>query len=97
VPSMIYPNPSTNRDKFYNNADINVENAGSIRLADIRLNYRLRKKWLDVLNMDNLTFYGYFSNLNLVIWKGNRESLDPEYSSSLLPPKRIAFGFTASF
>ncbi|WP_257670786.1 SusC/RagA family TonB-linked outer membrane protein [Parapedobacter tibetensis] len=97
VPSMIYPNPSTNRDRFYNSADINVENAGSIRLADVRLNYRLRKRWLDTLKMDNLMFYGYVSNLNLMIWKGNRESLDPEYTSGLLPPRSIAFGFTASF
>ena len=87
VPSMIYPNPTASRDRFYNNADINVEEASHIRLSDIRVDYRMK----------NITVYSYLSNLNVLLWKASKQPLDPEYIDGFVAPRRFALGITAKF
>lgn len=82
VPSMIYPNPTFDRDEFYTNSDITVEKGDHIRLADIRLSYRIK----------NFQVYTYMSNLNVLIWKANKAGLDPDAPSGLRPVRTIALG-----
>lgn len=82
VPSMIYPNPTSQRDDFYINSDINVEKGDHIRLVDLRLSYRYRKYQV----------YTYMTNLNALIWKANKAGLDPDAPSGLRQPRTIAFG-----
>src|SRR5690606_10723837 len=75
VPSLVYPNPSVNRDSFYGNAEINVINSSSIRFTDIRLSYDFAIPRLAT----KLRLYGYLSNLNVMLWKANDKGIDPEY------------------
>jgi TonB-linked outer membrane protein, SusC/RagA family len=82
VPSMIYPNPSFNRDKFYTYSEITVEKGDHIRLEDVRLSYRY----------GNYQVYAYMSNLNALIWKANKAGLDPDVPNGLRPPRTIALG-----
>lgn len=82
VPSMVYPNPTSNRDWFYSNSDVTVEKGDHIRLDDIRLSYRFR----------NFQLYAYTSNLNALIWKANKAGLDPDAPSGLRPSRTVALG-----
>jgi TonB-dependent starch-binding outer membrane protein SusC len=90
IPSLIYPNNS-NRDLFYQNAEVNIERADNIRLADIRLSYDWNFNNLRHIPIRNLSVFLYVSNLNLVIWKANHSGIDPDFTSytASIPPARI--------
>lgn len=95
VPSMIYPAVSL-RDNFYNNASINVINAGHIRLKDIFCSYDLplpkNQKLLSAAQL-----YAFSSQLNILLWKANKNNLDPERLSSLKPAVSYAAGLKLNF
>jgi TonB-linked outer membrane protein, SusC/RagA family len=93
VPSLVYPNPSVNRDSFYGDAEVNVINSSSIRFTDIRLSYDFTIPRLAT----NLRLYGYLSNLNVMLWKANDKGIDPEYPEGLLPNKSMAVGLAFDF
>jgi hypothetical protein len=92
VPSFQYP-VDGRRDNFYALSSINVLPADNIRLEYINFSYSLRSKknWFD-----NLQVYANAADLGL-IWKKNKEGLDPDYPSSLRPVQTWAFGVKATF
>jgi TonB-linked SusC/RagA family outer membrane protein len=92
VPSFQYPVDSR-RDNFYALSSVNVLPADNIRLEYINFSYSLRSKkdWFK-----NLQVYANAANLGL-IWKKNREGLDPDYPSTLRPVKTWALGIKATF
>ena len=92
VPSFQYP-VDGRRDNFYALSSINVLPADNIRLEYINFSYSLRSKknWFD-----NLQVYANAADLGL-IWKKNKEGLDPDYPSSLHPVQTWAFGVKATF
>jgi len=96
VPSFIYPNPNANRDAFYRSAEVQVEKGDHIRLQDISLAYNIpvkpKHKWLQ-----SVKCYTYLNNLG-IIWKANKQNLDPDYFSGGYPlPRSISLGIKASF
>ncbi len=96
VPSMIYPNPSANRDQFYEFSEVTVEKGDHIRLEDIRLSYRPGKTVAGKGPFKQLQFYTYFGNLNALIWKANKAGLDPgNPSGGIRAEKSITFGVVA--
>lgn len=92
VPSFQYP-VDGRRDNFYALSSINVLPADNIRLEYINFSYSLRSKknWFD-----NLQVYANAADLGL-IWKKNKEGLDPDYPSSLRPVQTWALGIKATF
>ena len=92
VPSFIYPN-NDSRDNFYQLAEINVLKADNIRIQYINLSWLLPFK-NKVLG--NIELYVNASNLG-IIWRANKENLDPDYPSTLKPEKAYAFGIRANF
>ncbi len=95
VPSMIYPVDSY-RDQFYNYADINVLNAGNIRLNDVRLGYTFSQLFKSrILKQPEL--FAYASNLNVLLWKANKAGIDPDFPTGLKTPISISFGLRTNF
>ena len=93
VPSFSYP-PNNLRDRVYQYSEALVRKGDNIRLQFVNLDYTLtRKRWKN-LPFDNLRLYVYGANLG-ILWKRNREGLDPDYRNSLPPPKNITIGLSA--
>lgn len=97
VPSFIYPNPNSYRDVFYANSELTVEKGDHIRLDDIKLAYTMNRTLNRKLPVKQLQLYGYFTNLNVLIWKASHSGLDPDYISGLKPSLSMALGIKAEF
>ncbi len=95
VPSFLYPD-NYNRDNFYINSSALVEKADNIRLEYINLNYTINKASLKQLPLQNLRLYCYINNAG-ILWRANKDGLDPDYPSSLKPGANFTFGLTATF
>ena len=90
VPSLP-PGANTNRDEMYEYADVMVDRGGEIRLQDVRLNYDLSKRkggW----PFQSTQFFIYVNNVG-ILWKANKDGLDPEaYRFGSIPPTRAISG-----
>jgi TonB-linked SusC/RagA family outer membrane protein len=95
VPSFIYPN-STQRDAFYSLSEINILKGDHLRLQYINLSYSIGGKTLKKIGIRELQVYCNASNLG-ILWRANKEELDPEYPSAIPPVKAIALGVHANF
>jgi len=90
VPSMIYPANQT-RDDFYSNATVLVEKGDLIRLQDIQVYYDFTRKTWPKLPIRALRVYGYANNMGL-LWRANRQGIDPDALNGLPDPRTIALG-----
>jgi TonB-dependent starch-binding outer membrane protein SusC len=94
VPSFIYPNNS-DRDIFYQLSEINILKADHIRLQYINLTYSLNKRNHNRIPFD-MEIYANASNLG-ILWRANKENIDPDHSAVLPPVKSWALGIRANF
>lgn len=94
VPSLIYPANSM-RDNFYNGSSVNVINAGQIRLQDIFLSYDYVPKRRQAFTSGQL--YLFANQLNCLLWKANKEGLDPEMLYGIKPSINISMGVKLNF
>jgi hypothetical protein len=94
VPAMVYPTVS-NREAFYVNSEATVANAGNIRLQFITLSYDLGRTGWKALPINNMQLWFNAANLG-ILWRANKEGLDPEYSD-IPPVKRFSFGLRKAF
>ena len=97
VPSM--PDLTTlnsSRDYFYNNSEVTVKKGDFVRIQDINLSYNLTKSQSRNLPVDNLQFYLYLNNVGL-LWKANKEGLDPDYPSGIPVSRSISLGIKTNF
>lgn len=90
IPSLIYPNNSE-RDAFYSDAEINVLKGDHLRIQYINLSYTLNNEIWKKNPFKDLQVYFNASNLG-IIWRANKQGLDPEYPSTLYPAKSMAIG-----
>ncbi len=93
VPSFIYP-ANSSRDAFYSIAEINVIKGDHLRVQYITLSYDVDKKpkW----PFNNFRLYLNAANLG-IIWRANKEKIDPDYPGLLPLQKSISFGLKADF
>lgn len=97
IPSMIYPNPNSNRDSFYNFSNVLVEKGGHIRLQNIGLSYQLSKMTSISPVFDKINLFAQASNLG-IIWRENRTDMDPDYPANGFPlPTMYSFGIKTIF
>jgi len=92
VPSMVYPDDSY-RDLFYMNSAALVSRADHIRLQDITASYSFTK-----VNryFKSMKVYGNVSNLG-IIWRANKEGIDPDYGAGFPAPKTFSIGLSGIF
>ncbi len=95
IPSLAYPEIS-NRDAFYSNSEATVLKADNIRLQFINLSYEIRKAQFPKLPFSSAQLYLNGSNLG-ILWKANREGIDPDFGTGIPAPKNIAIGLRAYF
>lgn len=93
VPSLIYP-ADPNRDMLYNNSEILIDRADNIRLQYVNLSYDLEN--IVSKKVQHLLLYINASNLG-VIWKANKDGIDPDYISVPIPGKVLSLGLRANF
>lgn len=95
VPSMTYPS-SSDRDAFYRNTEIMVVKADNLRLQFVTLSYDVPGKVLKHA-LRGLQLYFNANDLG-ILWRANKEGLDPEYLNGVIPPpKNYVFGVRATF
>jgi len=95
VPSLIYP-ANALRDNFYHYAAINVERADNIKLNDVYLAYDFVPR-NPVMGLKSVQFYGYASQLNLLLWKANKSGIDPDILYGVKSPLTFSVGLKANF
>ena len=85
----------SNRDQYYNNAEILVERADHVRLKDISLSYDFKK--LNLKGIGGVRLYVYANDLG-IIWKKSKVDLDPEYPlAAILPSRSFSIGLNVNF
>lgn len=105
VPSMPYPVPGnvSQRDQFYQFAEIHVKRADNIRLQDVRLSYQWNNKNNSKIPIQSIQFFFYPNNLNLILWRADESRYDPDFSggsSDIIAgpvPKTWTGGFAVNF
>jgi len=88
VPALIYPSNGA-RTSIYTYSDVLVEKGDHIRLRDIRLGYTVPK--VGNLPFKSLNVFCYVNNLG-ILWKANKQNIDPDFVSGIPTPRTIAFG-----
>ncbi len=95
VPAMVYPNVP-NRSDFYSYAAVLVERGDHIRLQDIQINYTFPDKKGRKAIWDNMNIYAYANHLGL-IWRANKQGIDPDVRAGFPSPRSLAIGVRANF
>src|SRR6185437_5883816 len=85
VPSFVYP-VDDNRENFYALSEATVLKADNIRIQYLNLSWLLPFK---NNRFRNIELYVNASNLG-IIWRANKENLDPDYPANLPPEKSYA-------
>jgi TonB-dependent starch-binding outer membrane protein SusC len=95
VPSMVYPN-NARRDQFYLLSEATVVQGDHIRLQFINLSYDLERMFTKSFRFQSLQLYFNIANLG-IIWRANKDDIDPDYPFSALPAKTYSVGLRANF
>lgn len=95
VPSRTFP-ANLNRDEFYNVSEVLVESGDHVRLQDIRISYNLPLKAYKKLGLQTVCFYLYANNIG-ILWRSNRQGIDPDYVNSIPNPRTLALGCKIGF
>jgi len=95
IPSLVYPS-DYNRSAFYSYSQVLVRNGDNIRLQDIRLGYDIPKAWFGKSSIQRLQVYVYANNLG-IIWRANKDGIDPDSAFSFPTPFTVSFGVNANF
>lgn len=95
VPSETALPINTARENFYSNSSVLVSKGDHIRLQDISISYDLMSPLLGKAGIKRLQITCYLNNVG-IIWRANKDHLDPDlYGSGLPAPRTISFGFKA--
>ena len=93
VPRVKYP-IDANRDAFYQESSLNVLKGDHIRVEYINLSWR--NLWQLGSKKLNTRMFLNASNLGLM-WKRNKEGLDPDFPGRLTPNPTYAIGLNVNF
>ena len=86
IPSMTYPFNSA-REVFYRNSEILTTKGDHIRLQYVSLGYEFTKLGSVRLPFERFKLFVIANNLGL-LWKANKEGIDPSYTGTQIPPAR---------
>lgn len=85
-----------NASPFFTGAEVNVLRGDHFRLQYINLTYTLSGKQLFKIPYNSIQFYAYARDLG-ILWRANKENIDPEFSDALPPVKSFTAGVRISF
>ncbi|HWK03179.1 MAG TPA: SusC/RagA family TonB-linked outer membrane protein [Puia sp.] len=95
VPSIDYTN-NPSKDFFYANSSVQVDRADNIRFEDVNISYETNNFRWGKLHFQHLRLFTYCSNLFL-IWKANKDGIDPYYVNVPADGKRYSVGLSITF
>ncbi|HWL00683.1 MAG TPA: TonB-dependent receptor, partial [Parapedobacter sp.] len=97
VPKLLYPF-NVNRDLFYEGSSYLVENGSHIRFQDLQASYTYRPKLARKAGtaFQEVKCYLYMSNFG-VIWRANKQGLDPSALTGAPAPFSASIGLQAKF
>lgn len=99
VPSMpnVAANIDPNRETFYNYSQSLIDKGDHIRLQDITLSYDFGHNTSFGRHFKQLQVYFYVNNVG-ILWRANRDHLDPDtYNSSFPLPRTYSLGIKSNF
>jgi TonB-linked SusC/RagA family outer membrane protein len=92
-------NPGLNYSRrnlsYYSFADINVISASYLKLRDVTVAYDLPDALMRRLHLQKISLFAQTGNF--LIWKANKEGIDPEYSGDSLANHIYSLGLNVSF
>ena len=97
IPAYVYSDypQYTGRDAFYRYASVHALKGDHIRFHYLNIAFDLAsRKTKGFLQSGQV--YGNVANLG-IIWRANKEHLDPDYPNAYTPPKQATIGFRCSF
>lgn len=94
IPSFLLP-VNVSRDNFFSNSSSVIEKGDHIRFKDLRLSYATGQLSWGRLK-PSFEFLVYLNDLG-IIWKANKEGLDPDYAHTTPNPSNITIGVKARF
>jgi hypothetical protein len=94
IPSLVYP-LQPRRDAFFELTDVNVLPADNIKLTEVYAQYRFMSSSSEFFK--NTAVYFSVNNLNMMIWKKNKEGLDPDILFNVKPPVAFTGGIKINF
>ncbi|SEN96701.1 TonB-linked outer membrane protein, SusC/RagA family [bacterium A37T11] len=94
VPSMVFP-ADNYRDQFYAYSSTNIIKGDNIRIQDCNLSYHLKDRFAKSIYLSGLQIYSYINNIG-IIWKANKEGIDPDTANGIRIPRSIGFGIRAN-
>jgi hypothetical protein len=90
IPSMIYPDESYGmRDMMYDNSTPNIRKGDHVRFEYVRLDYTITSGKVKI-PVNNIQLYAMVRNIG-IIWRANKEKLDPDYVNGQLFPAQKSF------
>lgn len=97
IPSFVYTDypQFSNRSTFFSSSEINVLRGDHIRLQYVNIEFNFKKRGIRK-TFDMLQLYINASDMG-ILWRANKESLDPDYPNSLPVPKSYSIGLRAAF
>ncbi len=95
VPSLVYP-ASSERESMYGLSNALVFNASNIKLQYVNLSYVVNTRRLKNRFIQSGELYINASNLG-ILWKANKEGIDPDYISTPVLRKTFTIGLRAKF
>jgi TonB-linked SusC/RagA family outer membrane protein len=95
IPSMIYPSDA-NRDQFYAFSTATILNGANIRIQDVNASYDLANVVRNSHWLKKFYIYTYLNNLGIV-WRANKQNIDPDFANGFAVPFSLAFGVKATF
>jgi len=97
IPSFVYTDypQFSGRGYFFDNSEVNILKGDNIRLQYVNVDYTFSRN-------DKKYFFGtlqvYLNASDLgILWRANKEKLDPDYPYSLPVPKSYSIGLRAGF
>lgn len=94
VPAFLYP-ANANRDGIYSASEIHADRADHARLGYIRLAYHPNiAAW--GIGLRKLEMFGGLQNGG-IIWRKNKDGIDPEYNNQVPVSQQYTFGIRGSF
>ncbi|WP_316846496.1 SusC/RagA family TonB-linked outer membrane protein [Pedobacter psychrodurus] len=95
VPALVYPADS-NRDYFYSFSEATIARGDQIRIQYINFSYKLQNEFIKKIGVGYVRLFAYASNLG-VIWKANKDHIDPDYVYGLAQQQNYTIGMRAKF
>lgn len=91
VPSFQYP-ADGNRDAVYASSSTLLRKADNIRIQYINLSYMIDKKMFPRLPVNQLSLYLNIANPNIILWRANKDHIDPDNIYTIPQPKLFTLG-----